>query len=140
MRRKIKYYVTSKAAEHMLTQWVTSIMVAVHFGLAVAVIGGGESRFSRPSYDPLLEMVNNQVWIYGLWSLAAAALMMTPIRWPNIIGLWLGMAWHTIWMALFALATIHYPNAAATPAVAYAGFAMIDAALLTARVLDKTER
>jgi hypothetical protein len=63
--------------------------------------------------------------------------MGVPFRWPIIFGLWLGMSWMAFWAGLFAVSAVTYENAAATPMVAYGGFALINAALLTARVLDK---
>lgn len=111
-------------------------MIGVHLCLGAAVLIGGENRFVRPTYQPLIDMVGGQTWIWGVWTAVAAVLMMVPLRWPNIVGLWLGMAWQIMWMVLFGIALVHYPNAAATPMVAYGGFAMIDAALLTARVMD----
>lgn len=137
--QRLKYFVTSGWAERLLTQWITSIMIMVHAGLGVVVIVGGRERFIPPTYQPLIDFTQGYTWIWGVWALLAAALMCTPFRWPNIIGLWLGMAWMIMWMTLFAVATMTYPNAAATPMVAYGGFALIDAALLTARVMDKTD-
>lgn len=140
MTKKLRYFVESAWAERLLTQWVTSIMIMVHAGLGMVVIVGGRERFVPPSYQPLIDFTSGHTWIWGAVALAAAAFMCVPLHWPNIIGLWLGMTWMIMWMTLFAVATVSYPNAAATPMVAYGGFALIDAALLTARVMDKCDK
>ena len=115
-------------------------MIAVHWGLGIAVLAGGRTRFSLPSYEPLIALVSGNVWIWGAIIIASAVLMMTPFKVLNVAGLFIGVLWMNMWLALFAIALINFPTAAATPVVAYAGFAMLDAALLTARVLDKSER
>lgn len=122
-----------------LSQWITSIMIMVHIGLGTAVLAGGTVRFSVPSYNPLIDYTHGNIWIWGLWISVSALLMGTPFRWANVLGLWIGMLWHIVWMACFTIATLHYETAAATPIPVYGGLAMICAALLTARVIDKTE-
>lgn len=134
----LKYYAKGLWVDRHLAQWVTTIMMMINMGLAMAIIAGGLPRFSLPSYGPLINYTNNHVWIWGLWVLTAAILMGVPFRWLNIIGLWVGMFWHIIWMACFTIATIHFETAAATPIPVYGGLAMLHAALLTARVIDKT--
>lgn len=136
--QRVKYYVTERWAEHLLSQWVTTIMMMVHTGLGLAIILGGPHRFVKPTYEPLIVFVGGETWVWGAVIIASAVLMGVPFRWPIITGLWLGMCWMSLWMALFAVSAVNYENAAATPMVAYGGFALINAALLTARVLDKT--
>ena len=136
---KIKYFVTSAWAERLLAQWITTTMIAVHVGLGVVIVVGGSERFAPPSYQPLIDFTGDRVWIWGVIILLSAALMSTPFRWPNIIGLWIGMSWMILWMTLFAVATVNYPDAVSTAMVAYGGFAMINASLLTARVMDKCD-
>jgi len=124
--------------EHrLLAQWVTSAMIAVHWGLGMAVLVGGRGRFTVPSYQPLIDLAGGHVWAWGLAIMASAALMMFPFRWPNVAGLWLGMVWMIMWTACFSVSVVQYPGAAATPVPTYAGLAMINAALLTARVLER---
>lgn len=137
--RRVRYFVESAWAEQLLAQWVTTTMIVVHAGLGFAIIAGGSRRFSPPSYQPLIDFTHGHTWIWGAIILISAALMCAPFRWPNIIGLWIGMVWMIMWMALFAVATVNYPNAVATAMVAYGGFAMINASLLTARVMDKCD-
>lgn len=136
LQKAKRYFVTSLREERMLTQWVTSIMIAVHWGLGLSVIIGGQARFTIPTYQPIIDLTNGHVWIWGLAIMAAAGLMMTPYKWPNVTGLWLGMVWMIMWSTLFGVALANYDEAAATPLVAYAGFALINAALLTIRVLE----
>lgn len=136
---RFRFYAKGPWVDQNLDPWVTSIMVMVHFGLGIAIIVGGLERFSLPSYAPLIDYTNGNTWIWGVLIILSAILMSTPFRWANIAGLWIGMVWHIIWTACFAISSIHYPTAAATPIPAYGGLAMICAALLTARVIDKSE-
>lgn len=135
---RLKYFAKGFWVEKHLAQWFTTILIMVNIGLGTAVLAGGKDRFTVPSYQPLIDYSQGNTWIWGIWICAAAMLMSVPFRWPNIIGLWLSMLWHIIWMACFAIAVIHYSDAAATPIPAYGGLAMCSAALLTARVIDKS--
>lgn len=135
---KCKFYATGVWVDTHLAQWFTMIMAMIHFGLAIAVFIGGVDRFSFPSYDPLVDYTRGQVWIWGVWIALSAVLMTTPFRRLNIAGLWIGMMWHVVWMSCFIIAAAHYTSAAATPIPIYGGLAMLNAALLTARVIDKT--
>lgn len=137
--KRLKYFATGFWVDRHLAQWITTIIIMIHVGLGVAVISGGIARFAIPSYNPLIDYVHGHVWVWGVWISLAAFLMSVPFRKINIAGLWLAMIWHTIWMACFAIATMRYETAAATPIPMYGGMAMICAALLTARVIDKTE-
>jgi hypothetical protein len=47
------------------------------------------------------------------------------------------MVWMIMWTSLFSVSVVKYTNAAATPVPVYAGLAMINAALLTARILER---
>lgn len=137
--QKVKYFATGLWVDKHLPQWITTIMIMIHVGLALAIIAGGIQRFAVPSYSPLIDYVDGNVWVWGAWLLTSAFLMSVPFRWPNIIGLWTGMVWHLCWMSCFTIATLRYETAAATPIPVYGGLAMICAALLTARVIDKEE-
>lgn len=136
---KVKYFAKGFWVDRHLAQWVTTIIIMVNIGLGTAIFAGGVARFSIPSYRPLIEYSHGNIWIWGVWICLSAFLMATPFRWINILGLWIGMCWHIIWMACFTIATVHYETAAATPIPVYGGMAMISAALLTARVIDKTK-
>ena len=135
----MKYFATGLWVDKHLAQWITSIVIMVHVGLAVAIVSGGVQRFSRPSYSPLIDYVDGQVWVWGFLLAISAILMATPFRWFNIIGLWIGMVWHMCWMFCFAIAALRFETAAATPIPVYGGLAMFCAALLTARVIDKNK-
>lgn len=137
--RTARYFVTGIREEHLLVQWVTSIMIVMHWGLGLAILIGGVRRFALPTYQPLLDISHGHVWVWGLVIIASAVLMMTPLRWPNIVGLWLGMLWMIMWTTMFTVSVVESPTSAATPVVAYAGFAMINAALLTTRVIEKSD-
>lgn len=135
----VKYFAKGLWVDQHLAQWITTIMIMVHVSLGMVIIAGGVQRFSRPSYRPLIDYVDGQVWIWACVIFSSAILMSSPFRWPNIIGLWVGMGWHICWFSCFTVAALRYPDAVATAIPAYAGFAMICAALLTARVIDKTK-
>lgn len=134
--KHMSYFAKGQWVRDNLAQWVTLVMVFVNAGLAVAIIGGGESRFPPPSYLPLIEYSRSNVWIFGAFIGLAAFLMLCYNRTISIIGLWLSMFWHIIWMAAFIISAVNYENSAVTPIPAYCGFALISATLLTARVLD----
>lgn len=135
----VKYFAKGLWVDRHLAQWVTTVMIMVHVGLAMAIVAGGSNRFSKPSYTPLIEYTHGEVWIWGVWIMFSGVLMAFPFRWPGIVGLWVGMVWHICWMSCFTIAALRYETAAATPVPAYGGFAMICAALLTARVIDKSK-
>lgn len=136
---KVKFFARGVWVDKHLSQWITMIMIMVHIGLGTSIIAGGRIRFAQPSYNPLVDFTFGYTWIWGVAICISAFLMAAPFRWLNIAGLLLGMAWHYVWMAAFMIAVLHYETAAATPIPAYGGFAMICAALLTARVIDKSE-
>ena len=130
--KRVKYFATGL--------WLTTIVIMIHVGLAMVVLVGGVERFSIPSYNPLIDYSMGNTWLWGIWIGISAALMATPFRWPSIIGLWIGMIWHIIWMTCFTIAAINYPVAATTPIPMYGGLALICTALLTARVIETNER
>lgn len=134
-----RFFAQGPWVESHLSQWITTTVIMIHIGLGTAILAGGRVRFSLPSYSPLIDYAHGNVWVWGVWISVSALLMATPFRWLNILGLWLGMVWHTVWMACFTVATLRFENAAATPIPIYGGMAMICAALLTARVIDRTE-
>lgn len=134
-----KYFAKGLWVDKHLAQWVTTIVIMIHIGLAIAVLTGGVQRFSIPSYNPLIFYTHGETWIWGVWIGVSGVLMSVPFRWPNIVGLWIGLFWHTIWMTCFIIAARMYETAAATPIPMYGGMAMLCAALLTARVIDQTK-
>lgn len=135
----MKHFLTSVWGERTITQWLANVLLFVHSGLGIAVLVGGIDRLTPPSYDPLIDLVHEQVWIWGAWSLASAFLLVIPLRWPNIVGLFLGMVWMWMWTGMFMVAVTQYPTASATAIVAYAGFGLLDLGLLAVRVIDRDE-
>lgn len=125
-------------AEH-LAQWITTIVIVINACLAMAIWAGGLIRFPRPSYGPLIDYTDGEIWIWGALIFATVLLMSVPFRWPNMIGLWLSMLWHFCWMSCFLIAALEYNDAVVTPIPMYGGLAMISAALLTARAIDKSK-
>lgn len=137
--KKSLYFAKGVWVNRHLAQWVTTIVIMVHISLGIAVIAGGLARFTLPSYEPLIFYSGGHVWIWGVWIMVSAILISTPFRWPNILGLWIGLVWHIIWMTCFTIAAVRYETAAATPVPMYGGMAMISAALLAAKVIEKSE-
>lgn len=136
----MKHFLTSVWGERTVTQWVAGSMSLVHLGLGLAILVGGIRRFSAPTYLPIIDIVDGQVWIWGAWIILSAVLMVTPLRWPNIIGLSIGILWMHTWCGLFVVSVSSYETSSAVEMVAYGGFAMIDTALLAVRVLDRDAR
>lgn len=139
MKGHLRYFAKGLWVDRYLSQWITSIMIIIHVGLGMVVLVGGIDRFSVPSFTPLIDYSNGNTWIYGVWIIISGVLMATPFRWPNIVGLWLGMAWHILWMASFAVAMANFPNSSTTPIPVYGGLALICMALLTARAIEQIE-
>ena len=132
----LKRFLLEAEEEHLLSQWVVAIMVMVHFGLGGAILVGGVERFQLPTYQPLIDISGGRVWLWGAAIILSGAMMAARDRWISIAGLWLGMTWMVMWASLFAVSVTSHAESAATPVVAYAGFAMINASLLTARALE----
>ena len=135
--RQFVRFVTSNWGNEMAVKWISNIMIWTQTGLGFAVLIGGPYRFPYPTYQPLINVVNGQTWVWGVWMLMATGLMMIPTRWPQVLGLWFAMFWQVMWCAAFSIAVVEYPTAGATAAVAYGGFALLDAALLTARIVER---
>jgi hypothetical protein len=133
----MRHFLTSVWGERTITQWVANVLLFVHSGLGIAIMVGGIARLTPPSYDPLIYLVHGQVWILGVWSLVVACLLVVPLRWPNIIGLFLGMVWMWLWTGMFTVAVTQFPTASATAIIAYAGFGLLDLGLLAVRVIDR---
>lgn len=139
MVQAMRNYARGVWVDKHLAQWLTIILIMGNVSFAAAIIFGGPQRFSPPSYNPLVDYVHGETWIWGVWIGVSAALMSVPFRLVNIGGLWLSMCWHLVWMASFMIAINRFDTAAATPVPAYAVLAMLSVALLTARVIDHSK-
>ena len=132
-----KSWIKSPAwGNHLFDQWINTVMVGVHFGLGVSLLIGGPLRLSDPTYLPVVNMVGGHTWVWGVLILFSGLLMLAPHRPANIFGLWVGMGWMIAWTGLFLTSVVAFPNSALLPVIACGGFAMIDTALLTARVIN----
>jgi hypothetical protein len=138
--KKLAYFAKGLWADRHLSQWITTIMIMAHVGLGSIILATGVIRFTSPTYDPLVNFTQGNVWVWGVWITLSGILMSVPFRWPNMAGLWLGMFWHIIWMWCFTIAVVESPKAAATPIPMYGAAALICIALLTARIIERNER
>lgn len=136
----VKRLVLTHDVDKFFIMSVTYIMIFVHFALGLAVLLGGVEHFEYPSFQPLVDMVNGYTHFWGYWSILSACLMIYPNRISQIIGYWSGMVWQIMWCAAFSYALMKYPNAVTTTAVAFGGFAALDAVLLVARILRHERR
>lgn len=136
---RVKYFARGIWVDKHLSQWITSVVIMIHVGLGSVILAGGDKRFSKPSYQPLLDYSFGNSWVWGLVILISGALIATPFRLTNILGLWIGMVWHLVWMSCFTIAMLNFETAAATPLPMYGGLALLCSALLTARVIEKVE-
>lgn len=98
----------------------------VHFALGLAVIAGGPVRFAPPTYTPLHELVNGNIWIYGATLVVAGGLMLSHRVQAVIVGLAIGWLSSCLWAALFGYAVYKFPTAGTTAPVAYGGYALLD--------------
>lgn len=139
MKVHLKSPVTADTVYRHLVQWFTVVVVMVHVGLATVIFTGGAIRFTKPTYNYLVTTVDGEVWVWGALIFLSAVLMSVPFRWSNILGLWIGMVWHIVWMSCLSMAVLTYPTASGLTIPLFGGFALLCAGLLTARVLDKTD-
>ena len=137
--KRVGYFARGLWVDKHFAMWVTSIVILIDMGLGTAIVAGGVERFSPPSYNPLIAYSHGQTWIWGLWIAGAAILITVPFRWVTITGLWFGMFWCMIWQGCFIIAAGNSGGAPTTPIPVYGGLALLHAALLTARVIEKTE-
>ena len=97
----------------------------MHVGLAVMILLGGPERFTPPTYQPLLDYTHNATWPWALWIGTSALFMLSRRPWISIIGLWLGMVWHVVWMSSFVIAMGNSLTAASTPIPMHGAGALI---------------
>ena len=114
------------------------LMGLVHVCLGVAIVAGGDDRFPPPTYEPLLQWFDGQVWPWGVWTLLAGLMMLLGNqRWLLIGATWIAMAWMLCAAALFGVAVVKFDNAGSTAMVAYGGYALIDAYVLRRLVFQE---
>lgn len=116
---------------------VHTIMVLVHMGLSLVFIVSDDPRFSSASWKPLGTAIDGQWWLWGV-VLGGAGLGMALFHDHLRLDLaftFIAMCWMWMMAALFIVA-LKDPAASATGPVAYTGFAALNAALLTQRIMD----
>lgn len=119
---------------------VNLLMGFVHAALGLTIIIAGEDNFDPPTYEPLVTFSFGHFWLWGITSIVIALLLNPHLgRRFNIVGLFFGMVWMIVWFSLFFVAVESNPDSAPTPMVCYGGFAMINAALPTAKVSEREE-
>lgn len=107
---------------------VASYLGVINAGFALTIIIGGAIRFPPPTYRPLLDATNGEVWPYGvLFGLSAIGLLRQT--WTSrLVGAIVGIAAHSTFAALFLVAVLSFPDAGATAWWAYLVFASQSAA------------
>lgn len=135
--RTARYFATGPRATLLLSQWVTTIMIMIHCGLAMALGFASLDRFVSDSFSPLMDLTGQKPWLAAVIYVTSAALMALPFKWINVAGNWLGMMANIVFAGMFGVAMVNSPTAASTAFPVYAGLAAICAALLTARVIEK---
>ena len=103
----------------------------IHMGLGLAVFLGGPERFPSPNYDVLLDVADGRVWPYGVVWIIGGLLMVVPCHiYCRMLGMAIIITIANIWAALFGVAAYEDSSASFTPAVAYEGYAIMNATLL----------
>lgn len=102
----------------------------VHLGFGVLILAGGAIRFPPPTYKPLLDLTEGQVWPYALAYLTSG-LLLTLARGARLrlAGAIVGIGANSCFAALFLVAVFMFPTAGATAWWAYLVFASQSAAL-----------
>lgn len=107
---------------------LTLYLGVINAGFAVTIFIGGAIRFPPPTYRPLLDMTGGQVWPYGvLFAISAIGLLARGYAW-HMVGCVFGVLAHSTFAALFLVAVLSFPDAAATAWWAYFAFASQSAA------------
>ena len=114
-------------------------LLVTHAALGVAILVGGAERFPFPTYQPLLDLTDGQVWPWGFSILASAFAMAVQGWWINMIGLGIGLLWMNLFSTMF-FAAYKYEQAGSTAPIPYAGLAMIIVALMTYKVVEHAVR
>ena len=110
---------------------ICRVLGIIHIALGAAVFVGGAIRFPPPTYTPLLGLLDNQVWPYGvLWSSAGLFMLLSRSRWKQMVGLFISILITNLWAALFAVAAYQFPTAGLTASVAYGGYGLLSGVLL----------
>lgn len=99
-------------------------MASVHLGflsvgLGCSIIAGGPARMPSPSYDVLLDLANGMAWPYGMSFILIGMVLGVPNPRVMFVGHVLGVCAYNVLAALFFVAMIRSPEAAATAWWAY---------------------
>lgn len=100
-------------------------LAIIHAGLGCSIIAGGSERFSRPSYDALLDMTGGRAWPYGLMFIGVAVMLAVPHPAVSFAGHWAGVVALNVFSGLFFLSMVQYPAASATAWWIYFSFGTI---------------
>lgn len=137
MANKVVHWVEDGVTQELLTRLVSTIVIISHACLGIVVVAD-RTLFQQEEYYPLRDIVSGHILVWAVWILASAFLMLSPFRWLSITGLWLGVLWTATWTASCALAASRPDSDGGSVAmILYGTLSAIDAALLTARVLDR---
>lgn len=132
----LKSWLDHTWGNHLLDQWINTVMIMVHFGFGLVLLFSHPLTFGSKTYEPIVTLSQGHLWLWGVVIIFSGYLMAMPYKWLNVVGLWIGMAWMATWTSLFIWAVLSYPEASPLLVIACGGFAMINASLLTARVIN----
>jgi hypothetical protein len=106
-----------------IERYLTVYLGVINAGFATIVLVGGANRFPPPTYEPLLDMTGGEVWPYGVLFGISAIGLLGRGYWSRMVGCAFGIVAHSTFAALFLVAVLRFPDAAATAWWAYLAFA-----------------
>lgn len=102
---------------------ITTYLGVINMVFAVIILVGGVHRFPPPTYQPLLHATGGSVWPYGVMFGLSAVGLLSWSTLGRMAGAIVGIIAHSTFAALFLVAAVKYPDAAATAWWAYLAFA-----------------
>lgn len=98
----------------------TKLLGGLNVALGASLLVGGPDRTSSDSFDTILDLVNNRVWLWGLIFIGIGVICLVApfVRWGAfIVGVAAGV--HTSWCFSFIIAAKNSPRASLTPIAVY---------------------
>ncbi len=94
-------------------------LALIHVGLGTTIIAGGPLRFPPPTYDVLLGITGGRAWPYGMIFIITGIILTISHPKAIFIGHVVGIIAFNVFAALFFVAMLRSPTAAATAWWAY---------------------